>query len=267
MDTRSSKTRPQPAGTVTRKAPVIPWLLIASLSANAILAGLAFRFAQKNRAAPATVAEPAAVAPLPKPSEAPLPFNLTPYAALGTFVSESNHIPALKWTEEQFSAFQRGIRASYEGRGYPVDEEAVKLRDEISTKVQAMIDAKKTDPIADYFKLLRDREGVLSTQSGLHYRITQVGTGKAPDADSTVLVSYTARLPDGTAVPSLTRSRVRSAVRDLLPGMAEGVQLLTPGGKALIYLPPALSFGGGPWPEKVPHGSPIIFFLELHEVT
>lgn len=258
---------------MTRKTPVTTWLLVASLSANAVLAGLTFRLARHAGEAPrgGVSSEPlppaAATAPVQSHPDAPLPFNLTPYAALGTFVSENNHIPALKWSEEQFAAFQRGIRASYEGRGYPVDDEAVKLRDEISTKVQAMIDAKKSDPIADYFKLLRDREGVLSTQSGLHYRITQVGAGKVPDSDSTVLVSYTARLPDGTTIPSLTRSRVRSSVHDLLPGMAEGVQLLTPGGKALIYLPPSLSFGTGPWPEKVPPGAPIIFFLELHEVT
>ncbi|HEU5079728.1 MAG TPA: FKBP-type peptidyl-prolyl cis-trans isomerase [Opitutaceae bacterium] len=253
-----------------KRSAVTTWLLIASLTANAVLLGLVVRLSQKQTlpASVSTAALPkAAPATAANPDGAPLPFNLTPYAALGTFVSENNHIPALKWTKEQFDAFQRGLRASYEGRGYPVDEEATKLRDEISAKVQAMIDAKKTDPIADYFKLLREREGVKSTASGLHYRITQEGSGEKPTTDSTVLVSYTARLPNGENVPALSRARVRSAVSDLLPGMAEGVQMLTPGGKALLYLPPELSFGSGEWPQAVPKGAPIIFFLELHEVT
>lgn len=50
------------------------------------------------------------------------------------------------------------------------------------------------------------------------------------------------------------------------PGLAEGVQLLQGGGKALIFIPPALSFGDGPWPDGVPRGMPLGFFLELHEI-
>lgn len=190
-----------------------------------------------------------------------------PYAALGSYLAENNHIPALRWSEPQFNAFERGVRASYEGHGYPVTDEAVKLRDEISAKVQAMlVDTKPADPIEDYFKTLREKEGVQRTSTGLHYRITQEGFGPKPGPDSTVVVSYGARLPDGTTVPSLTRGRVRSAVRDLLPGIGEGVQLINPGGKILVYLSPALSFRDGPWPPNVPRGAPIIFFLELHDV-
>lgn len=60
---------------------------------------------------------------------------------------------------------------------------------------------------------------------------------------------------------------MQAVVTDLLPGLAEGVQLLKPGGKALVYLPPQLSFGTGDWPDKVPRGMPLAFFLELHEVV
>jgi FKBP-type peptidyl-prolyl cis-trans isomerase len=146
------------------------------------------------------------------------------------------------------------------------DDEAKKLRDDISAKVQAQIDSKKSNPVEDYFKVLREREGVQKTASGLHYRITDKGFGKPPTADSTILVSYTARLPTGEHIESLSRPRVRTSVHDLLPGLAEGVQLISPRGKALIYVPPALSFGDGPWPKDVPKGAPIVFFVELHEI-
>ena len=36
---------------------------------------------------------------------------------------------------------------------------------------------------------------------------------------------------------------------------------------SLPDLPPALSFGSGPWPDGVPAGAPTVFFLELHEVV
>jgi FKBP-type peptidyl-prolyl cis-trans isomerase len=124
-----------------------------------------------------------------------------------------------------------------------------------------------SDPIEEYFKNLREKENVQRTPSGLHYRITDEGYGNPPADDATVVISYAARLPDGESLPALSRARVRTAMADLLPGMREGLHLLRRGGKALIYLPPALSFGNGEWPAGVPRGAPVIFFLELHDIT
>lgn len=269
MATRTPKTPTQPPVPVaTRRSPALTWLLIGSLGVNAILAS----FAVLHREKLSSTERPVSAAPLrtgaaeAQKTETPLSFDLTPYAALGSFLAENNRIPALKWTEPQFNAFQRGVRASYEGHGYPMDEEGAKLRADVSTKIQAMLESAKSDPVDAYFKSLREKEGVLSTQSGLHYRITQEGSGEKPTRDSTVVASYSARMPDGKAVPSLGRVRARSAVRDLLPGLSEGVQLLNPGGKALLYLPASLSFREGPWPPDVQKGAPIIFFFELHSV-
>jgi len=45
------------------------------------------------------------------------------------------------------------------------------------------------------------------------------------------------------------------------------VQLLKVGGKALVYLPPTLSFTEKNWPAELPKGAPVVFFLELHDVV
>ncbi len=248
--------------------PILIGVLVVSLIGNAVLAGLALRGAAAREVASTATPSPTP-SPTPKPGEAPLSFDLQPYAALGSFMAESNHIPWLQWTPSQFDAFQRGLKASYEGHTVPMDDESIKLRDQISAIIQKRLgpSAPATDPIEEYFKSLREKEHVEQTKSGLHYRITEVGHGEKPDADATVVVSYAARLPTGESLPLLSRARVRTAVKDLLPGLAEGVQLLMPGGKALVYLPPSLSFGNGSWPPAVPKGAPIIFFLELHDVT
>lgn len=252
------KARPSPPP--ARPSRLWPALFALSLAANAALAWLALRAPES--AAPAT--------PLPTP--APARFakptgELAPYAALGSFVAENNRIADLKWNEAQFGAFVDGLRASYEGRGYPMDDDTRKLRDDISARVQKMLAVEQPNPVEDYFKKLRDEEAVQRTASGLHYRFTDEGMGKKPTADSTVVISYSARLPSGESLPTLSRPRVRTAVSELLPGLREGVQLLRAGGKALVYLPPALSFGEGEWPSDVPRGAPVVFFLELHEVA
>ena len=284
MDKRR-QNRPEPTAAVNPPTSMVPKVLLGlSLAANAALLFLVVRERTTGGARPraegppsAAVAQPtpsrisgspvAPVTPMANHNEPPLARELRPYASLGTFVAENNHIPALNWTEPQFSAFLQGLRSTYEGRGYPVDEEAIKLRDEISSKVQAMVQARQTDPIEDYFRTLREKEGVQKTDSGLHYRVTEPGNGEKPTADATVVVSYSGRLPDGRSLPMLVRARVKTPVKDLLPGLAEGVQLLPPGGKALVYLPPSLAFRSGPWPEGIPQGAPIIVFLELHDVN
>jgi FKBP-type peptidyl-prolyl cis-trans isomerase len=213
-------------------------------------------------------AEPVVATAAPAPAPAPTwTRELAPYAALGSFMAENNRMADLKWSPAQFAAFQEGFRASYEGRGLPLDDAAARLRDETSKRVQTMAQAEQPDPVRDYFRLLREKENVQQTPSGLHYRITEAGTGSPPALADTVVISYAARLPDGTVVPALGRTRVKVAVRDLLPGLAEGVQLLRVGGKGLIYVPPALAFREADWPAAIPVGVPLAFFMELHDIN
>jgi FKBP-type peptidyl-prolyl cis-trans isomerase len=255
------KTPPVPA-----RPARIPWLAIAllSLAAHAGL-GAAWWHAAKSSSAEPPRADGGAPSELP-PRPVAGPRELAPYRALGSFVAENNHIPDLGWTKAQFDAFTDGERASFEGRGLPLDDDAKRLRDDISRKVQAMIAAEQPDPTADYFRTLREKEHVLRTPSGLHYRITEAGEGDSPKPDDIVSISFTGSLPDGTALPRLSRTRVQMRVRDLLPGLAEGVQLLRVGAKALVYLPPALAFGDDNRPSEVPAQMPVVFFLELHDI-
>ena len=250
------------------RSPLI-WKILAavSLAANLALLGAVLRPAHLAPPAPAPLSPaPAPAQPATASGAESLPRPLLPYAALGSFLAENNHIAELKWSPEQFAAFVSGLRETYEGRGFPMDEDAVQLRQDINRRVQQMLTAQQPDPLDDYFRSLRDKEGVKRTASGLHYRITDPGYGESPKADSTVVASFTGRLPGGEPIPSITRTRVRVKMSDLLPGLREGIQLLRIGGKALLYLPPALSFPEKDWPADVPRGAPIVLFVELHDV-
>ena len=251
------KKTPPPAG----PKPASFWrpLALLSLAVNAALVVGWWRAPSRSAAAPA--------APVARASARSLPRELAPYAGLGSFMAENNRIPDLGWTEPQFAAFADGFRASYEGRGLPLDDGARQLRDEISRQVQAMLAKERPNPLEEYFRALRDKEGVVRTASGLHYRITEPGTGPTPQPGDSVVISFSASLPDGTALPPLTRARVRMVVKDLLPGVAEGVQLLRVGGKALVYVPPDLAYNEGAWPPQLPKNTPLVFFLELHDIV
>ena len=254
------KKSPAPAAT---SASGKTWRVVAMLSlvVNFLLLAWVLRVASKPMppVAPEAPAIPAAMTTRPR--------ELEPYAALGSFMAENNRLADLRWSQEQFNAFQEGMRASYEGRGLPMDDAAKRLGDDISRRVQAMLNSERPDPMQEYFRTLREKENVKSTPSGLHYRITEEGVDNPPGAADTVVISYTAQLPDGQKLPKLSQVRVRVLVKNLLPGLAEGVQLLKVGGKALVYLPPDLSFTEKNWPPQLPKGAPIVFFLELHDVV
>ena len=247
-------------------APVPPaslgiWRILAtfSLLANVLLLIWAWRASTTPPPPPVPEVAPAAATTRPR--------ELAPYAALGSFMAENNRIADLGWSQPQFAAFQDGMRASYEGRGLPMDDAAKRLGEDVSHRVQTMLKAERPDPIQEYFRTLREKENVKATPSGLHYRITEEGSDTPPSPADAVVISYTARLPDGQSIPKLSQVRVRLQVKDLLPGLAEGVQLLKVGGKALVYLPPELSFTAKSWPPQLPKGAPIVFFLELHDVV
>ncbi len=228
------------------------FLALLSLALNVALAAWAWR------ASPAREpVAPAAATPLVASGA---------HAALGSFMAENNRIPRLGWTESQFAEFIAGFRASYEGHPVSLDASARQLQERISQRVQSMLAAEQPDPIEDYFRSLREKEGVSRTASGLHYRITEPGAGPTPKPADTVEISFAARLPGGESVAPLSRVRVRMVVRDLLPGLAEGVGLLPVGGKALVYLPPALAFAEKDWPPQLPPHTPLVFFLELHDI-
>lgn len=252
----------KPHAPVAVAAPNRLWPVVALLSivGNVVLIGWVVQL-RRPAQVPAAAVPPPAVAPAPgaKPSG--------PYAALGSYMAENNRIADLGWTDAQFQSFLAGFRASYEGRGLPLDEDAQRLRDDISRKVQQMLAKEQPDPAEEYFRTLREKEGVKPTASGLHYRITETGSGPLAQAGDTVVMSFAARLPDGRNLAEFSRARVRVAVKDLLPGLAEGVQLLPVGGKALVYLPPKLAYSEENWPQQIPRGMPLAFFIELHEIV
>lgn len=109
------------------------------------------------------------------------------------------------------------------------------------------------------------KEGVVTTASGLQYKILSQGEGVKPAAEDTVKVHYKGTLMDGTEFDS-SYTRGEPAVfplNQVIPGWTEALQLLNVGSKALIYLPPDLAYGDRGAPPVIEPGSMLIFEVEL----
>lgn len=99
------------------------------------------------------------------------------------------------------------------------------------------------DPAA-YLAANAEEEGVVTTASGLQYKVLQPGTGARPGQTDVVAVEYEGRLTDGTVFDSTEgKGPATFPVMAVVPGFSEAVQLMQRGTKLRIWLPPELAYG------------------------
>jgi FKBP-type peptidyl-prolyl cis-trans isomerase FklB len=111
------------------------------------------------------------------------------------------------------------------------------------------------------------KPGVMTTSTGLQYKITQEGTGASPDANDRVTVHYHGTLIDGTVFDSSVERNQPATfgLNQVIPGWTEGLQTMKEGGKTTFYIPSELAYGSRATGKIQPH-SVLIFDVELKSV-
>lgn len=108
-------------------------------------------------------------------------------------------------------------------------------------------------------------EGAIQTASGLIFKELVPGYGPKPEAGDRVTVHYKGMLPDGTVFDSsIKRGRPgKLPLKKVIPGWAEGLQMMKGGGKARLVIPPQLGYGKKGKPPNIPPCAILIFEIEL----
>ncbi len=107
------------------------------------------------------------------------------------------------------------------------------------------------------------KPGVITSKSGLQYKIIKKGTGKAPTATDQVTVHYRGTLSNGQEFDS-SHDRGKPATFQLsgvIKGWTEGLQLIKEGGKIQLVIPPGLAYDRGPLENRT-----LLFDVELISV-
>lgn len=109
------------------------------------------------------------------------------------------------------------------------------------------------------------REGVSTTESGLQYEILEPGDGASPGPMDQVTIHYRGTLLDGTVFDS-SYDRGEPAtfsVGGVIPGFAEGLQLMPVGSKYRLVIPSDLGYGPQGTGGDIGPDATLIFEIEL----
>ena len=108
-------------------------------------------------------------------------------------------------------------------------------------------------------------EELITTESGLKYKVLREGCARTPDLSNTVLAHYAGWLTNGNGFDaSYDRGSQpsRFPLGNLIKGWQEGMQLMGRGAKFLFVVPPDLGYGSAD-KGNIPPNSTLVFVVEL----
>lgn len=114
----------------------------------------------------------------------------------------------------------------------------------------------------------KKQKGVMTTASGLQYKVITAGTGEKPTATDRVKVHYRGTLLDGTEFDSSYKRNEPTTfgVGQVIKGWTEALQLMPVGSKWELYIPQDLAYGSHAT-GNIPAYSTLVFEVELLEIV
>jgi len=111
----------------------------------------------------------------------------------------------------------------------------------------------------------KQKEGIITTESGLQYEIISEGDGETPGPNDRVKVHYEGKLLDGKVFDSSYQrgEPIVLSVNGVIKGWTEALQLMQTGDKWKLYIPYNLAYGERGAGGDIPPYATLIFDIEL----
>lgn len=113
------------------------------------------------------------------------------------------------------------------------------------------------------------KDGVVTLESGMQYKVLIPGTGAIPIATDKVNVHYHGTLIDGTVFDSSVQrgSPASFGVTQVIQGWIDALQLMKTGSKWILYIPADLAYGTRGSGQKIEPNATLIFEVELLSIN
>jgi len=242
--------------------------------AAALLTGALQAQQPSTSAAPAASAPAApAAAPAASPKAKKTPANSGAAEASGDPKGAESYSLGLMWGEQlrnsgvtpdavSTARMAQGVRDGLSGKVEVSDKDRENIRALATSGAEANHRA-----AAKFLAENASKPGIVTTKSGLQYQELKAGSGAAPKASDSVVVNYRGTLLDGTEFDSSYKRGQPATfeVDRVIPGWTEALQLMKPGAKWKLFIPPQLAYDLRSRP-PIPPGSMLLFEVELLSV-
>jgi FKBP-type peptidyl-prolyl cis-trans isomerase FklB len=203
-----------------------------------------------------------------KPAAAPAAAQAAPspsYSA-GLQVGEGMHRAGFT-TEIDVDAFARGLKDALAGKvSTPEDRDRL---NQFIAEIRNNVVTRNHTAAREFLAKNAGVKGVVTTASGLQYKILEAGDAKAasPGPSDKVTVQYRGTLIDGTEFDSSYARGTPASfqVNGVIKGWQEALVLMKPGAKWQLFVPPELGYDANSRP-PIPPGSLLLFDVELVSV-
>ena len=139
-----------------------------------------------------------------------------------------------------------------------------KMREKQMAKMKVAAEDNKSKGEA-FLKANKEKEGIITLESGLQYRVITSGDGALPQASDTVECHYRGTTIDGKEFDSsYKRGKPASfQVGGVIKGWTEALQLMKVGSKWELFIPSELAYGDRGAGNAIAPGSTLLFEVEL----
>ena len=148
----------------------------------------------------------------------------------------------------------------------PVAENYFKQKQEVDKKAkEEKLYGPNRDAGIKFLKENATKDGVITTASGLQYKVLVKGEGEVPQKTDKVLVNYEGRLVDGTVFDASAKHGDKPAsfrADQVIKGWTEALTMMPVGSKWQLYIPQELAYGERNMGNIKPY-STLIFDVEL----
>jgi FKBP-type peptidyl-prolyl cis-trans isomerase FkpA len=280
----TSPLQRNPLADTGRSARVANGLAAAALLAGAFLLSAGASPAQAQNAGASAAAQPAHGSTAKKPAAkggsaaagekgaaaGPASEKSQASYAIGVSVGAELHRSGVAMEDISAERLAAGLRDALGGKAEMSQEyqQSIMAMLRKAHEQQAAVRAKEAESnhkaAAAFLAENGKKKDVVTTASGLEYKVLAPGSGESPKPGDMVTVNYKGTLLNGTEFDSSAKHGGPATFpsNGVIKGWQEALALMKPGSKYELWIPPSLAYDVES-PPTIPPGSMLIFDVEL----
>ena len=186
--------------------------------------------------------------------------------SLGVSVGTQLHGMGLGADAVSYDRVLQGLKDALSGKATAAPEDGQRVNALIE-QTRSSLGAANKAAAAKFLAENGKLPGVITTASGLEYKVVRPGMGDPPKATDEATVNYRGTLLDGTEFDSSYKRNQPATftVGQVIKGWQEALMLMKPGSKVELYITPNLAYDMNS-PPPIPPGAMLKFEVELLSV-